>query len=59
MKIFWILFYGKPQALQNLADYQKNKYGQKLDVPPEDDKIKSPYTGYDFEKEMIRKPRLV
>jgi len=34
MNIYWYLMRNDPQALQNLSDYQKKHYKQKLTVPP-------------------------
>ena len=62
MFIYWVLFYEDPQALQNLADYQRRYYGQKLDVPPDifHEWIHyDPYTGFNTEqadKMMRQKP---
>ena len=33
--IYWILFYGCPQALQDLNDYQLKHYGCNIDKPPQ------------------------
>jgi len=33
--IYWVLFYGNSQALQDLYDYQQEHYGTGIDEPPE------------------------
>ena len=60
--IYWLLFGDDPQGLQTLADFNKKKYGQKLDVPQEPDAelVYDPFAGFDTEQAdimMRQKPR--
>ena len=57
MNIYWLLFADDPQGLQDLADFNKKKYGQNISKPINDFKpTGTPYVDYDFEKEMEKAP---
>jgi len=55
--IYYLLFYGCPQALQDLNDYQRRHYGTNIEKPPQPKQkpLEIPVTESSEELERIQK----